>query len=48
MNLEDLFKKEKEMSILEDKPYKYGEEQEKKLGKILSLLSQSIYSSLLV
>ena len=25
MNLEDLFKKEKELSILEDKPYKYSE-----------------------
>lgn len=48
MNIEDLFKKEKEVSVLEESSYIYTEEQLKKLTQILAYLCQSVYASLLV
>lgn len=48
MNIDDLFKKEKEVSVLEDKPYAYSEDQLKKLTQILSYLSQAIYSAMVI
>lgn len=48
MNLEDLFKKETEVSVLEDKPYAYSEEQLKKLTQILSYISQAVYSAMVI
>lgn len=48
LNLEDLFKKETEISVLEDKPYAYSEEQLKKITQILTYISQSAYSAMVI
>ncbi len=48
MNLDDLFKKETELAVLEDKPYAYSEEQIKKLTQMLNYISQAVYSALVI
>jgi len=48
MNLEDLFKKEIEVAVLEDKPYAYSEDQLKKLTQILNYICQAVYAALVV
>lgn len=48
MNLEDLFKKETEVAVLEDKPYAYSEDQLKKLTQIMQTLCQAVYAAMVV
>jgi hypothetical protein len=46
MSLEELLKKEREVGVLEDRPYSYSEQQLRKLGQVLSLVCQSVHCSL--
>jgi len=48
MNLEDLFKKQQELAVLQDKPFAFTEDQIKKLNQVFNYISQSVYSAMVV
>ena len=48
MSIDDLFKKQTEVNVLEDKSYSYSEDQIKKLTQILNYLAQSVYAAMVI